>query len=334
MNTFVRYFNILRLLKPYPKRTSTTDIQKALHGLGADERVLRTIQRDLAKLSKDFQIDGDEKSPRGWCWSKDATVLLPGMDLNTALTFRLMQAFMRPLIPNACLMAAEKHFTEAARVVNQDPQGHHQAWLEKVQIIQRGQPLLPPTINEEVLGVVYQALFNDRRFTAAYCKRDGTMMDPCTVNPLGLVFVNKTVYLVCTLWDYDDIKLMPLHRFESASPLDTEAREINGFSLERYVKEQKELDFPLSEGNIKLVASFSPGAAYHLRETPLSNDQEIKNKSADEVIVSATVADTSQLRWWLLGFGDQVEVLKPKKLRDEMIETAKGMAQRYCSAKS
>ena len=45
--------------------------------------------------------------------------------------------------------------------------------------------------------------------------------------------------------------------------------------------------------------------------------------------VKATLEDTAQLRWWLLGFSDQVEVLGPKSLRDEFFELTKKMASIY-----
>lgn len=329
MDTFVRYFHILSLLKPYPRRLSVADIKAALDNAGAGERGVRTIQRDLEKLSAHFPIDGDQRRPQGWCWSKDAPVLLPGMDIHTALTFRLMEEFMQPLIPTACLNAADRHFAEAGKVLRKNGPGRHLAWLDKIQIISRGQPLIPPTIKQEVLDTVYEALFSDRRFTATYRRREGGELLSCKVNPLGLVFINKSIYLVCTLWEYDDIKQMPLHRFEEATLLDTPAREIPDFSLDQYVKEKKEFDYPVGSSSIKLVASFAPEAAHHLRETPLSEDQQIEKKSEEEVIVTATVADTAQLRWWLLGFGDQVEVLSPKTLRHEMTETTKGMAGKY-----
>jgi predicted DNA-binding transcriptional regulator YafY len=41
------------------------------------------------------------------------------------------------------------------------------------------------------------------------------------------------------------------------------------------------------------------------------------------------VLDTQQLRWWLLGFGDGVEVMKPAKLRREFRDMARGMAEIY-----
>jgi predicted DNA-binding transcriptional regulator YafY len=47
------------------------------------------------------------------------------------------------------------------------------------------------------------------------------------------------------------------------------------------------------------------------------------------VLVEATVADTRQLRWWLLGFGGRVEVLEPEGLRGEMKGHAERMAGRY-----
>lgn len=57
-------------------------------------------------------------------------------------------------------------------------------------------------------------------------------------------------------------------------------------------------------------------AAEHLYETPLSMDQVITPDKQDGwVRVEATIRDTSQLRWWLLGFGEQVQVLRPSSLR-------------------
>ena len=50
------------------------------------------------------------------------------------------------------------------------------------------------------------------------------------------------------------------------------------------------------------------------------------------VLVEATVADTRQLRWWLLGFGGRIEVLEPQRLRDELKDHAERMVVRYSSS--
>jgi len=43
------------------------------------------------------------------------------------------------------------------------------------------------------------------------------------------------------------------------------------------------------------------------------------------VRVTATVRDTLQLRWWLLGFGEKVDVIIHETLREEFAETAREM---------
>jgi len=61
----------------------------------------------------------------------------------------------------------------------------------------------------------------------------------------------------------------------------------------------------------------------------LSDDQTITEQPDGRMLVTATVQDTSELRWWLLGFGDGVEVLKPLKLRKHFVEIAANMASTY-----
>ena len=61
----------------------------------------------------------------------------------------------------------------------------------------------------------------------------------------------------------------------------------------------------------------------------MSKDQELQTIEDDRLLVKATVSDTAQLRWWLLGFAGQVEVIKPNSLREEMIQNIKSMNKRY-----
>jgi predicted DNA-binding transcriptional regulator YafY len=47
------------------------------------------------------------------------------------------------------------------------------------------------------------------------------------------------------------------------------------------------------------------------------------------VEVEGTVKNTSQLRWWLQGFGCLVEVVEPKELREEFKENAARLHGHY-----
>jgi predicted DNA-binding transcriptional regulator YafY len=136
-------------------------------------------------------------------------------------------------------------------------------------------------------------------------------------------------YLVATLYNYTDILLFAVHRIQAAKVLDQAANTPQGFDLKNYIS-QGALGFK-ENGLIKLVVRFTLPAAEHLWETPLSLDQEIIPDQSGWVRLQATVPDTAQLRWWLMGFGDWLEVLEPASLRDEFSNMAQSLHHIYHS---
>jgi len=143
------------------------------------------------------------------------------------------------------------------------------------------------------------------------------------------VLKDGVAYLICTMWHYGDIRQLALHRMREATLRDAPARRPEGFDLDDYIASgAMQYD---TGATITLVARFSAGAAFHLEERPLSQDQSLAPQSDGWVRLSATVRDTSELRWWLLGFGDQVEVLAPKALREAFAAIAARMHERYAS---
>ena len=137
-------------------------------------------------------------------------------------------------------------------------------------------------------------------------------------------------YLVCSLDDSpNDIRHLPMHRFRHAEWNGEIAVEpTKGFSLNQYVKENN-LGYLYSDKKIKLEAVFDVQAGFHLYESPLTKDQEIGQTRDGKLRVKALVADTAQLRWWILGFGSQVEVISPKSLRKEFVNDAKKLMKIY-----
>jgi len=78
-----------------------------------------------------------------------------------------------------------------------------------------------------------------------------------------------------------------------------------------------------------LKALFAAKTAQHLYESGLSTNQKLTEKQDGKVLLEATVRDDVQLRWWLKGFGDKVEVIGPKQLRDEFVEMAQKLIILY-----
>ncbi|GAB6081911.1 WYL domain-containing protein [Desulfuromonas carbonis] len=291
---------------------------------------LRTVQRDLRELCELFPITFDNSKPIAWRWDRHAMSFdIPGMDRTAALTLKMVNEFMARLLPKSCLESLAPNLRRADRVLGDLGNRGFGSWPEKVRVVTRTQPLQPPEIASGVLEVIYEALLDDLRFKGQYRKKGASKFEDYVVNPLGLVFAEPLVYLVATLWNYDDIKLLPLHRFGSVELITEPVLKPKGFQLDKYL-EQGELNFPMpGRRTIRLKVLFEREAAAHLLESPLSADQKITECDDDEVMLEATVLDTHQLRWWLLGFGDQVEIVAPKSLRREFAETARNMLDSY-----
>ncbi|MBT7327215.1 MAG: WYL domain-containing protein, partial [Gammaproteobacteria bacterium] len=200
-------------------------------------------------------------------------------------------------------------------------------WTDKVRVVPRTQRLIQPKIDEDIVKVIYDALLNDRKFIGTYLKRGVRVSKEYPVSPLGLVFRDGVTYLVATLRDYPDVRQMALHRFRGAEPLDEKVTPPKGFKLDHYIND-REFDYP--EGDfINLEFKAKDFVIQALRETPLSHNQGIRPFEDDWVIVSCRIKETQQLRWWLLGFGAQVEVLQPRHLREWFKESAQNLYQMY-----
>ncbi len=330
METIVRHWHILRMI-PGRGKTDAGTIHKKLQALAPGDMVSRrTIERDLHKLiDSSFPLECDGNKPQGWSWQPQAGGLnVPGMDLTTALTFRMADEYLKRLLPTSYAATLTPHVTQANNLLNTMEDDLIADWPDKIRVVPRTQPLLPPTVCADVVDVVYDSLFRNKRFEVSY-QAVGGQNKRYELNPLGLIFSDPVVYLAATCWDYDDTRLFALHRMSDAAGLDKDAAEIEGFDLQEYI-DGGALGFGQElDKKIRLKALFTRGAAQHLRESPLCENQKITDRKDGRVLIEAEVADTAQLRWWLLGFGSQVEVLSPKKHREEMIETCRSMAKNY-----
>lgn len=311
MDTLDRHLAMLRQIPRSPRRIDTVTLRDTLKTMGY-EVTLRTIQRDLNQLSGRFSLVSDESKPQGWCWAKDAPVLnVPGLDPQTAMVFRMVEEHLKPLLPKSTLDVIKPWFEAAQKALNGSSVPLSK-WPEKVRILPKGMPLLPPRIIPEVQNAVYQALLDERRLRISYRARGGKEVRTHEANPLAVVQRGPLIYLIATIGDYVEPVLLLLHRIDSAEVLERPAASIDGFNLDQYIA-NGELNYRLGPP-IQLVAKFSKDAIAAVAETPLAEDQKIELLEDGWYEVSATVPDTHELRVWLRGFGDKLLVVAPLHL--------------------
>ncbi len=325
MSALYRQWLILKMFPPRGK-VSTTTIRDRLISEYGIETSLRTIQRDLVSLeSNEFPLDCDNNNPAGWSWRKDAPAFgISNMDPVTALTFKLAEKHLERMFPRGTMAVLDPYFKAANERIKLTSESTLSRWPNKVKVVSRNLPMIYPQIADDIMDKVYTAVLEEYRFKAQYRTANGRVNE-YDVNPLGMAFVEGLTYVIATLNEHDDPVLLLLHRILDVNPTDIPATVPEGFDLEEYTRE---LSFPIGD-DIKLKVLFYDQADIdRIRETPISEDQKITEKKECWQL-QATTGNSYQLRWWLRGYCERVEVISPKSLRQEFADTALASAKRY-----
>lgn len=203
------------------------------------------------------------------------------------------------------------------------------SWPKKVRVAPRNFQLQPPQFKDGILEAVFEAVLTERKLALRYLRRgENQPREYLDINPLGLVFVDNLIYLVCTIGKHDNPLQFLLHRMESASILPDSANIPEDFSLKRY-QEKGEFSYPTGAGKIRLKALFDKEEAVYLFETRFPGELKLEETDDDMVLLEAEIEDSYQLRRWLLSFGDCVEILEPESLRAEFREIANNLRKIY-----
>lgn len=324
-NTAVRYLTMLRMVPRFPKSITTTELAERLEGHNFSV-TMRSIQRDLEKLSADFPLLVDETSrPFRWSFQRDATMdIIPALDLPAALTFELARAYLSPMLPPRALSHLKPHFDEAHRTLlrEKNPLGQ---WPDRVRVINRGLGGQRPAIDADVLETVTEALLREYQCKLTYQARNWPEPEEIVVHPFGLIFRDPNVYLIGTIEGREGVRQLVLHRATTGELVETPVERPEGFDLDLYIHSGA-MGILKSNKPVYLRLRCDRPALNHLVESPLGFDQLTDDIDDSTFEMSVTVGDTQDLRWWLVAQAVHCDILEPVWLRSEIEETlSKGL---------
>ncbi len=311
-NSLYRQWQILARLTT-GKWIGTRELQQQLQREGIDIS-LRTIQRDLNQIAQRFPIESNKTVPQGWRWCHDAPIhSLPHMTSSQAVTFMMVEEHLKHLLPPS-LVAEMNPWFDAARRSLPD-QNNVKQWMNRVRIVPSTQPLIPPTVDHSAQQAIYEALLQDRQLQCQYQSRFSGEEKTYVLNPLALVQKGAVIYLICTRHDKQDIQTFALHRFKSAEVLDSRTISPPDFHVDEYIESGAlgfRVDYDKPTEDIELKLTMNAKTVQFFEESALSRDQVIESLTDTLYQVRATVPFTSQLVWWLRGFGRKILQIEPE----------------------
>lgn len=311
-NSLYRQWQILSRLST-GKWMGTRELQETLEREGIDIS-LRTIQRDLNQISQRFPIENNKTVPQGWRWRSDAPIQsLPHMTSSQAVTFMMVEEHLKHLLPPSLIDEMNPWFDLARRSLS--TQNNVRQWINRVRIVPANQPVIPPIVEKPAQQAIYEGLLQDKQIECVYRARGNLSEERTyTLNPLGLVQKGAIIYLICTRFDKSDVQTFALHRFKSATVLETRALHPVNFDIDAYIDSGAlgfRVDFSKPTENIELKLVMNEDDAQYFTESQLSKDQKIQKLNDELYQVIATVPFTSQLVWWLRSFGKKIIRIEP-----------------------
>ncbi|MUG32085.1 helix-turn-helix transcriptional regulator [Psychrobacter sanguinis] len=182
-----------------------------------------------------------------------------------------------------------------------------------------------PTIDNQVLAGIHQALLNKTQLCIVYQNKWQQQPKQRVVYPKGLVFIDNMMYLTGfnpVDEHIDDEVLLKAHRnfavnrIKEAVVIDKPMPDWvdrDSFMLTHLHKLGK-LE-PTNNHEIKLVLKVQKYACQHLFERPLADNQQIERIDDNWNRVTATVANTQRLEDWLVSMSQLAVVEAPNELR-------------------
>lgn len=326
---FVRRMRILEMLKRKNDGIMTIpEIIIRLAGTGIEITQNKTVERDMVYLSTIYNIGCDDTTrPFQWWWADKDSIDIPGMGRNSALTFKLAQQYLEPLLPNRSLEHLQSKFKQSKKVLAGKGKEKDRRWINKIRVVPKMLEQIPAKITIRVQDAVYEALYEEKMLQITYHSRSKDEITTRRIHPLALIYRGITTELIFCGEDSKQAQRFILNRIQKAKVQIQSLIVPEGFNLDDYI--QNELGFPGTCKEIQFKAWLSQYARQNVEETPLNQYQLIEESDGGGVIVTATIRETADLTTWILGLGARIKVLEPKFLQEKIAGIAQSMAAHY-----
>jgi predicted DNA-binding transcriptional regulator YafY len=119
-----------------------------------------------------------------------------------------------------------------------------------------------------------------------------------------------------------------LGRVIEIEPLEERYRIPRGFTVERLLRNAWHL-IPEPGADWNVVVRFSTMVASNVAEVLWHKTQQLRWNGDGTLDFSVTVSGLEEISWWIMGYGDQAEVLRPEELRRIITRRVARLAEMY-----
>ena len=148
------------------------------------------------------------------------------------------------------------------------------------------------------------------------------------LRPYRLLFSQRSWYVIGRSSLHCEVRIFNLSRITSLKTLKEKYSIARGFNLNRYLGNAWNIiKEPGRDHNV--IVRFKPLVARNVSEVVWHKTQELDFQEDGSVDFYCRVSGLSEIAWWIMGYGDQAEVVRPAKLRKIIAQRVARMHATY-----
>lgn len=189
-------------------------------------------------------------------------------------------------------------------------------------------PVSPLAAKEEIYQQLVDARARRRVVRIEYDSLTEWKRIQTKLRPYQLLFSRHSWYVIGRSSLHKEVRTFNLSRILSLEMLDEKFALSRGFRLERYLKNAWQL-IPGDGADECVAIRFKPLVARNVGEVIWHKTQRLEFQPDGSLVFRAQVSGLHEIMWWILGYGDQAEVLEPRELREMVARRARGLVAVY-----
>ena len=179
-----------------------------------------------------------------------------------------------------------------------------------------------------VYGQLLAAISQRRSVRVQYQSLAESQLITTRLSPYRLLFSRRSWYVIGRSSLHRATRTFNLGRIRHLTFTDDNYQIPRGFSLERHLRNAWHL-IPEPGPDRQVVVRFSKRVAQNVAEVTWHKTQRLQFNPDGTLDFYVTVSGLSEISWWILGYGDQAEVLEPPELRRLLAAHAAHLVEQY-----
>jgi predicted DNA-binding transcriptional regulator YafY len=284
----------------------------------------RTVFRDLEVLRRAGVPCDYEKKTRGY--TIDPKFFLPAPNLTTQEALALLLLVYKAR--NHIHLPFMSSVLRAALKIESNLPGEIKRFcntaLQNISI--KGDPQARTNLLDKIFAQLLEAILKKQVVNIRYYLPSEQKSTVTNLSPYHLMYNDGTWYVLGKPDLHKGVGTFKLSQIEELNTLDECFIEDEKFDVSEYLGRAWSM---MPEGTLYHVKlKFLPEVARSIGEVQWHSTQTVTFEDDGSAIVEFRVDGLNEITWWILSYGDQVQVLAPKILRQRIIRIAQDMVKR------